>query len=159
MRDFGFNGMSDEEFRREFIKFLTQYQFGLEDFMKKTYESKNFMSDPFTFSIENLNDNYLKNIFRSLNNEGMDIENGEDESGSWEKRSWTSPDGNSSFSSYSRNSYYNPFNGKVDFNKNDNEIDTIKLLESKLNKAIMDEKYEDAAKIRDLINSLKKDSE
>jgi excinuclease UvrABC helicase subunit UvrB len=41
--------------------------------------------------------------------------------------------------------------------KEEQEIDTVKLLSKKLNQAIMDEKYEDAAKIRDLIKSLEED--
>ena len=37
-------------------------------------------------------------------------------------------------------------------------MDTLTLLEGKLKKAIIDENYEDAAKIRDLIQSLEKDN-
>ena len=51
--------------------------------------------------------------------------------------------------------FYEPFHGKVEFEK---EIDTLKLLDIKMRKAIMDENYEDAAKIRDLIKSLKEDN-
>ena len=36
-------------------------------------------------------------------------------------------------------------------------MDTLQLLDMKMRNAIIDEKYEDAAKIRDLIKSLKED--
>ena len=157
MKNFEFNGMDDEEFRKEFMKFLTTYQAGLENFMKKNYIDKSFNSNPF-FNINHIfDDSSLKDLFKMMNIDDMNIEKGGDENGNWEKRSWFSPDGSSSFNSYSRSSYYNPFEGKVNFKENDDEIDTFKLLEKKLNKAIMDEKYESAAKIRDLINNLKED--
>ena len=35
MKNFNFNGMDDEEFRKEFMRFLNMYQSGLESFMKK----------------------------------------------------------------------------------------------------------------------------
>jgi len=158
MRNFGFNGMDDEEFRREFMRFLTMYQSGLENFMKKTYNNKGFNQNQF-FSIDPFDTDSLRDLLKAINKEDMDIERGEDETGEWEKSSWKSPDGSSSFNSYSRSSFYNPFEGKVNFKQNPEDIDTVKLLENKLNKAIMDENYESAAKIRDLINNLKEDKE
>ena len=47
-------------------------------------------------------------------------------------------------------------NGKVKFKKED-DVDTIELLNKKLKQAVINEKYEDAAKIRDLIKSLESD--
>jgi excinuclease UvrABC helicase subunit UvrB len=157
MKDFGFNDMSDEEFRKEFLKLLSMYQSGFDRYMKSNFNNRGFMSNPF-FSIEPIDDNFINDILKNIN-KNMDIERGEDEMGEWEKRSWQSPDGSSSFNSYSRNSFYNPFEaGRSNFKEKPEEVDTLKLLEVKLNKAIMDEKYEDAAKIRDLINSLKEDN-
>lgn len=157
MDNFEFNGMSDEEFKKEFMKFLNMYQSGLESFMKKTYNPKGlgFTSNPF-FNIQPIEDDMLKDIFKNL--DGMNTESGEDENGEWEKKNWTSPDGKSSFSSYTRNSFYNPFENKVNFKGEPEETDTIKLLEKKLNKVIMEEDYESAAKIRDLIKSLKEET-
>lgn len=157
MDNFGFNDMSDEEFRKEFMKFLNMYQNSLESFMKKTYNPRGFgfMSNPF-FNIQPMDDDMLRDIFKNL--DSMNTESGEDENGEWEKRNWTSPDGKSSFSSYSRSSFYNPFEGKVKFKDKPEETDTLKLLEKKLNKAVMNEDYESAAKIRDLIKSLKEDT-
>jgi len=155
MRNFGFNGMNDDEFMREFIKILNMYQSSMENFMKKNYESKNFMSNPF-FNILPINEDELKEMFKNIE-DNFNVERGGDDNSEWEKRTWSSPDGSSSFSSFSRNSFYNPFDGKVKFKENQEDIDTIQLLEKKLNKAIESEKYEDAAKIRDLINNLKED--
>jgi hypothetical protein len=152
---FGFNNMSEDEFRKEFLKFLNMYQSGMDNFMKKHYGTpKN--TDPFYFGIEPLDYETLRKMLGDVS-ENININKGEDDKGEWETKSWTSPDGSSSFSSFSRNSYFNPFDGKVRFKKEEQEIDTVKLLSKKLNQAIMDEKYEDAAKIRDLIKSLQED--
>lgn len=154
MSNFDFNDMSDEEFRKEFIKFLNKYQRGLESFTKKFYNSRDlgFMSNPF-FNIYPIGDDMLKDITNDLGN--MNTESGVDENGEWEKRSWLSPDGTSSFTSYTRNSFYNPSDSNVKFMDKSEEMGTIKLLEKKLNESIDREDYESAAKIRDLIKSLK----
>ena len=48
--------------------------------------------------------------------------------------------------------------GKIrPFDDEQKEMDTLQLLDMKMRNAIIDEKYEDAAKIRDLIKSLKED--
>ena len=71
------------------------------------------MNNPF-FGISPMSDEELKNILKDINS-SINFERGENEDGEWEKRSWQSPDGSSSFNSFSRSSYYNPFNGKVNF--------------------------------------------
>lgn len=147
MDEFNFNNMGDDEFRREFMKFLSNYKSGLDNFFKNDFNWMDHYKKR-----NNLNEDILKNILDNLN-----LQSGKDDDGEWEKRYWQSPDGLSHFSSFTRTSNYNPFNGQVNFNNENTNLDTIKLLESKLNKAIMDEKYEDAAKIRDLITSLKVD--
>lgn len=156
MKNFGFNGMDDEEFRREFMKFLNMYQSGLDNFMKKTYNNKNYNS---FFSIDPFDTSSLRDLFKLINKENIDTEKGGDENGEWERNYWQSPDGNTSFNSYIKSYYYDPFEDRLNFKNNKKEINTIKLLENKLNKAIMDENYESAAKIRDLINNLKEDKE
>lgn len=154
MNDFGFNDMSDEEFMKEFMKFLNKYQDSLKNSTNKTYNPRGFTSYPF-FNIQPISDDMLRYITK--NSDDMNTESGTDENGQWEKRSWSSPDGKSSFSSYTRNSFYNPFEGKVKFKDDSEELDTIKLLKENLNKAVIKEDYESAAKIRDLIKSLKED--
>jgi hypothetical protein len=152
MRDFGFNDMSDEDFRKEFLKLISMYQSGFDRFMKNGFSNRNFMSNPF-FNIEPIDDSLINEILKNINKD-MDIERGEDDMGEWERRSWQSPDGSSSF-----NVYRSGFNfGDGGFKQKSEEVDTLKLLKRKLNKAIDEEKYEDAAKIRDLINSLKEDT-
>lgn len=151
-----FNGMDDEDFKREFVKFLNMYQSGLENFMKKNYGTNRNL-DFFSMGMEPFDNDIFKKIINNIS-EDMDTQKGSDDKGEWEKRNWSSPDGSTKYSSFSRNSYFNPFDGNVEFKKEDDEVDTIKLLNKKLNKAIMRERYEDAAKIRDLINSLKEDN-
>lgn len=151
-----FNGMDDEDFKREFINFLNMYQSSLENFMKKSYGTNKNL-DFFSMGMEPFDNDFFKKMMNNIS-EDMDIEKGNDDKGEWEKRSWSSPDGSAKYSSFSRNSYFNPFDGRVEFKNDTEEIDTIKLLNKKLNQAIMRERYEDAAKIRDLINSLKEDN-
>lgn len=159
MRNFGFNGMDDEEFKRDFMRFLNMYQSGLDNFIKKNYlRSEEPFNKSIFFNFDPIDDDVLRNILKQKSDE-MDIEKGSDEMGEWEKRSWQSPDGSSSFNSYSRNSFFNPFEGKVRFKEESDDVTTLRLLERKLNNSIQEERYEDAAKIRDLIKSFKKDSE
>jgi hypothetical protein len=160
MKDFGFNGMNDEEFREEFLRFLNTYQSTLESFMKKNYSSpKNYFVGPSSFGMEPFNLDSLKKLINEIN-ENMNVEKGDDENGSWVKKNWSSPDGSTFFNSFSRSSYFNPFGEGLNLDEKyeTEEVDTIKLLERKLNKAISRERYEDAAKIRDLIKSLKDDT-
>lgn len=64
------------------------------------------------------------------------ITTGENESGTWEKREWISPDGSSKMSTY------------VYTNKNSKSINDKKLLKDKIKKAVSEEDYETAAKLK-----------
>ena len=67
MSDFGFNGMSDEEFNKEFLRFLNMYQSGLESFMKKNLGPQNnsfFGSNP--MNIEPFDMDSLRKILSHL---------------------------------------------------------------------------------------------
>ena len=152
MDDFGFNSMSDEEFRRIFSKILNDRKRELDRFMKMFY-SNDFMNPRTGFSGQSRGNDFFKDLFNFPIND-MNIDKGADEFGPWENRTWSSPDGMTNYSSYIRTFNEPDFSG---FNNKKNDIDTLKLLEHKLNQAIIDEKYEEAAKIRDLINSFKKD--
>ncbi len=171
MDEFGFNNMSDEEFRRMFTKILNDRQKEMERFLKSFY-GDNFFNPRGGFSGQSRGDrffgdlNFFDDYNRGKNNQeeffnifnglfgpsidDMNIERGDDENGRWENKNWSSPDGSTNYHSFK---YFN----NSDYEKQ-NDIDTIKILEIKLNKAIQEEKYEDAAKIRDLITSLKKDN-
>ena len=132
MENFGFNGMDDEDFKREFMKFLNMYQSSLDSFMKKNYNNNNFMNNPF-FSISSISEEDLRNMDNSFN----------------------FMEGDEDF--FKKIIHNNPFGGHSRTKKNETDIDTLTLLDSKLKLAIMDEKYEDASKIRDLIINLKED--
>lgn len=149
---FGFNRMDEDNFRREFMKFLTNYRPSLESFIKKTYLNPDDL-DGF-FNHKYLNSDSIRSNLAGSDDMDFKVEKGSDEHGNWEKKSWSSPDGKSSFVSFTRN-----LNSEGYFkNKKHNETDdthTLSLLEEKLEKSIREEKYEDAAKIRDLIKSIK----
>lgn len=172
MDEFGFNNMSDEEFRRMFTKILNERQREMERFLRSFYgdnprtgfsgqsrgdrffEDLNFIND---YNIRKLEQEDFLNTFNSFfdaPSDDINIEKGKDEYGPWENKSWTSPDGMTNYNSFKR--YFNMpnYGSKVP----QNDFDTIKLLEMKLKNAIKEEKYEDAAKIRDLIISLKEDN-
>lgn len=173
MDEFGFNNMSDEEFRKMFTKILNDRQKEMERFLKAFY-GNSFFNPRTGFSGQSRGDRFFgdlnfindynrtrrdqEDFFNMFNGlfeipDDMNIEKGTDEYGPWENKNWTSPDGNSSYSSFKRYFNYPEYE-----NKNvRNDIDTIKLLELKLNNAVKEEKYEEAAKIRDLIKSLKED--
>jgi hypothetical protein len=131
-----------DEWSKEFMKFMMAYRQRMEEFMNKNYSE---FSDPFL-----LGDTYgdlIKRMFSNLNTNDEVDENG------WEKKSWSSPDGSIHFESYSKNNPYEP-KSKT---QSETTMDTINLLEVKLRQAVQNENYEDAAKIRDLIKSLKDD--
>jgi len=147
MDEFGFNNMSDDEFRKEFIRILNMYQSGMSNFMRDMYGQQDTNSR-LGFMRPMNEDDFIRNFFSQMPNE-FNEDKGLDDNGSWESKNWSSPDGSRNYRYYKKN-----FFGPEDRERNQ-EMDTVKLLESKLNKAIQEEKYEDAAKIRDLIISLK----
>jgi excinuclease UvrABC helicase subunit UvrB len=70
------------------------------------------------------------------------IESGEDENGKWERKSWKSTDGTSSYVSYM----------KVSSPK---QIETEEELKKQLQEAVEKQEFERAAKLRDKISHLK----
>lgn len=144
-----FNNMDDEQFRKEFMRFLTMYQSSIQNLMNRNKGSNYFMN-PF-----GMDENAIKKIFDNIQDD-LNIERGEDEDGEWDKKNFTSPDGKNYFT-FSRSSFYNPFDGNTPFKREQKEMSTLELLDLKMKNAIIGEKYEDAAKIRDLIKSLKED--
>ena len=148
--DLNFNNMDDEQFRKEFMRFLTMYKSNIQNLMNRN-KSNDYFINPFC-----MDEDMIKKIFNNIKDD-LNIDRGEDEEDEWEKRNFSSPDGKSNFSSFSRGGFYNPFDGSVSFKNQQKEMDTLQLLDMKMRNAIIDEKYEDAAKIRDLIKSLKED--
>ena len=133
-----FNNMDDEQFRKEFMRFLNLYQSSMEDFIDKSEKKGNglFLYNPLGFD-----ENMIRKIINNINE---DMSNKDDL-----KRQL--PD------NY-MNSIMGYFNNEKSYNKEPKKLNTIDLLNKKLYQSISKEDYESAAKIRDLIESLKKDN-
>jgi len=143
MDNLNFGSMDDDLFRKDFLNFLNQHQKRMSDFMKKMYGENDLNSDQ-TFN----------NIMSKLNINPNNVEKGEDEYGSWESNEWFSNEGNTHYNSFFRE--FNPYKD-IKPRSGTQEVSTLDLLESKLNKSILEEDYESAAKIRDLMKSLSND--
>lgn len=135
--DLNFNNMDDEQFRKEFMKFLTTYQSSIKNLMDRN-KGNDYFINPF-----NMDEDMIKKIFNNIQD---DLNTSENEMGDFRNINFSRGD----FSMYP-NFKIRPFGGEQ------KEMDTLQLLDMKMRNAIMDEKYEDAAKIRDLIKSLKED--
>ncbi len=135
-----FNNMDDEQFRKEFLKFLEQHEKKMNEFMKKMYDPKPKKDTNFN----KLND-YINNMMNGLDNTFGDIPNPQ-------FGSWNLP--NDSFMYRSYNNDVSPFDL---FNKKNENKSTMDILDDKLKKSIIEEDYESAIKIRDLINGIKED--
>jgi hypothetical protein len=119
----------------------------------------------------NLYDDYsFYDIMKSINNENLNIESGFDNNGEWESKTWVSPDGSVSFSSFSRSSGPEDFSN-VEFddfgssskrqsrkNFDDETIKKLKIekLEKRLKDCVEKEEYEKASEIKKMIDELKK---
>ena len=136
-----YEGIGDENKRREYDN-------------KKNNPFNSF--NPFNpFNGKNnfdVDEDYIKRIFNNIHS-NLNLNNDEE----WERKDFTDPNGKEDFSSFSRSGFYNPFDGTVRFNEKQQEMGTLELLDVKLKESIMNEDYENSAKIRDLINSLKED--
>lgn len=139
-----FNNMDDEQFRKEFMEFLTMYQSSIQNFMNKN-KNNNPLNNPF-----DIDSDYIKKIFKNINKDiNIDMD-GYD-------MGRMNFDPQKDFSSFNGSGSYNPFDGTVRFKKEEEELNTLQLLDKKLRNSIINEDYEQASKIRDLINSLKED--
>lgn len=146
-----FNNMDDEQFQKEFIKFLTLHQSSIKNLIESNKKNNPF--NPFNSKNNfDVDEDYIKRIFNNIHN-NLNLNNDEE----WERKDFTDPNGKEDFSSFSRSGFYNPFDGTVRFNEKQQEMGTLELLDVKLKESIMNEDYENSAKIRDLINSLKED--
>jgi hypothetical protein len=158
--DFGkfFNGdMDDEEFRKEFIKLMNQRQQEMDEFLRKFYgpsDNKSFSGQSRFYDRidrrKNNNDDvfgFFNKMFNGfLGEQGSNFYNPSDSSMNFYSSSKVfriNPDG--SFEEISD-----------EFLNNDieKEGEPLKVLKLKMEKAIEEERYEDAAKFRDAIKSL-----
>jgi len=135
--DLNFNNMDDEQFRKEFMKFLTKYQSSIKNLMNRN-KGNDYFINPF-----NMDEDMIKKIFNNIQD---DLNTSENEMGDFRNINFSRGD----FPMYP-NFKIRPFDDEQ------KEMDTLQLLDMKMRNAIIDEKYEDAAKIRDLIKSLKED--
>lgn len=157
--------MDDEEFRRLFTRIMNQRQKQMERFLRMFYGNMgiNPLDLPQSPSSrgndlsgrtpsEPSDDTY--DMFRRMFG-NIDMGNPEIDENGWETRSWTSPDGSMSFSSSSRVFSMDPDEAERVFGDNfGKKEDSIEVLTQKMNKAIAEERYEDAAGFRDDIKAL-----
>jgi hypothetical protein len=140
--------MSDDEFRREFLRILNMYKGGMDSYMKKFYGGDNNFSN----NIGGVNEEDIFKKFFGQMPDDMNIERGIDDDGSdWESKEWSSPDGLSGFRSYRRHNFTNPM---LNRHMEEDELDTVEVLNKRLRKAVDEEKYEEASKIHKLIKQL-----
>jgi hypothetical protein len=135
--------MNDDEFRERFNKIVGNYQRDFEKMLRLLYNNKKPLDNPFSGLSPDFNGLDLK----SLTKDG------------WDEQHWTSPDGKTQISSFSRSMtpedfYYNEKRRKMNGDEISNK-DLIELLEYELGEAVSEEKYEKAAKLRDTIKELK----
>ncbi len=145
--------MLDEDFRQRFMGIIGGYQRDYEGIMKLLWgmNSNNPFSDPFSGLSSSFNpnkDSFFKGLdFKALNEDG------------WEGGNWTSEDGETHISSFSRSFTPEEF---YHSEKRRNQMDNgelpipmvLKMLEDKLTLAVEEENYEEAASLRDTIKSL-----
>lgn len=158
--------MNDEDFRKE----MERAQKEIQNMMRMFFSRKDF-GLPLDFRITPLNSKDLNN-FDIPENE-MDIEKGEDENGGWETKSWTSPDGSISYSSFSRDSNFNDMtdlpdeiaerwqkklNRKKETNPEELKKEKLVKLQIALDRAVEQELYEKAAEIKKIMDELKSEN-
>jgi hypothetical protein len=156
--------MNDEEFRKEMERAQKDFQ----ELMRMMLSQRDF-GTPLDFRIIPLNTKDYKKDFEIPENE-MDIEKGQDESGEWESKNWTSPDGSISYSSFSRSSNFDDEVNLPDEiaerwkqtlgRKRESGVEEIKnmklaKLKIALDRAVEQERYEKAAEIKKMMDELK----
>jgi hypothetical protein len=143
--------MNDEDFRRRFMGIIGGYQRDYEGIMKLLWGmNSNPFSDLFLgLPINSSEDSFFKGLdFKALNEDG------------WEGGNWSSEDGKTHISSFSRSftpeEFYESENRRNNLNRKELPISiVIKKLENKLTEVLEKENYEEAASLRDTIKSLK----
>jgi len=139
--------MNDEEFRREFLRMMLNQQRRYDSYLSGMFGNQ---YNTFGSGMDNLD---LLKLMMGIDPSNISSEGGVDENGEWESNTWESPDGSTRFRSFKRYGFNGPNKGR----REEENVNTVKLLESKLKKAVALEEYEEAQKIKDLIDSLKKE--
>jgi len=144
--------MEDEDFRKRFMGIIGGYQRDYEGIMKLLWGmNNNPFNDPYSGLSSSFNPDknlFLRNLdFTAFNEDG------------WNSEHWSSEDGKTHISSYTRSigpeDYYHMTRGKKRKEEELPKEYVIELLQNKLDEAISEENYEEAASLRDTIKSLK----
>ena len=156
--------LNDEEFKKEMEKAQKDFQ----ELMRMMLSQRNF-GTPLDFRIIPLNPKDFRKDFDIPENE-MDVEKGQDESGEWESKTWTSPDGSISYSSFSRSSNFDDevnlpdeiakrwrqkLNRKKESSPEEIKNEKLAKLKIALDRAVEQERYEKAAEIKKIMDELK----
>jgi hypothetical protein len=144
--------MQDEDFRKRFMGIVGGYQRDFEGIMRLLYgKNNNPFHDPFSGLSSSFNpskDSFFKGLDMSAFNED-----------GWQGEHWSSEDGHTHISSFSRSFTPEEFYNSEKRNRTEDgslpASVVIELLETKLADALEEEKYEDAVSLRDTIKSLK----
>lgn len=164
---FNNDGMSDDEFRKNFMKLIAKRRIEMDNFMRNFYGSGG-TSNPFDMggffgsgnmynnkNTDNLGPTSTNDIFNMLKKMYEDLENSDDNG---KTNFWSSPDGSIRF--YSSSTNINPEDiGDIEdlskyFGGEKKTEEPLGLLKRKLQKAIEEERFEEAAKYRDSIKAL-----
>lgn len=157
---------NDRQFRRDINKFQKDF----EDLMRLMSSKTTLFGEPINFNFAPLTEEDLNKMF--IPEDKIDSESGTDENGDWETKNWTSPDGKSSYSFYSRSS--KPSEDGFDdmseifkksqilrqrMGKKKEETKEAKLirLQKALDHSVSQENYEKAAELKKEIDELKKE--
>ena len=145
--------MEDDDFRKRFMGIIGGYQRDYEGIMKLLWGmNNNPFNDPYSGLSSSFNpdkNSFFKDLdFTAFNEDG------------WNSEHWTSDDGKTHISSFTRSmgpeEFYDLTRGRR--SKKKDELPTevvINMLEDKLDEAVSEENYEEAASLRDTIKSLK----
>lgn len=142
--------MSDDDFRKRFMGIIGGYQRDYEGIMKLLWGmNNNPFGDPYSGLSSSFNpdkNSFFRDLdFTAFNEDG------------WNSQHWTSEDGKTHISSFTRSMGPEEFYNMSRRRRKEEELPTeyvIKLLEGKLDEAVSNEDYEKAAELRDTIKSL-----
>ena len=144
-----FNDMSDEEFRKEFVRIINMYQSGMSGFIRQMYGN-----EPTRRNNKVSDDEIFSKFFNNLPND-MGTDSGVNKDGNgFDSWNWSPSDGSNNFRSYEKSF----FDGMVN-DGHTPKINTLELLRGKLNSAVMEERFEDAGDIHNLMEKLKESDE
>lgn len=151
---------NDRQFRRDINKFQKDF----EDLMRLMSSKNSLFGTPINFKFTPLTEEEVNKMF--IPEDEIEGELGTDENGEWETKNWTSPDGKSSYSFYSRSSkpgedgfddMSEMFKQRMGKKKQETKEVKLNRLQKALNYCVTQENYEKAAELKKEIDELKKE--